>query len=115
MVDEMIHSSDDDRLDGVFHALANRTRRALMRRLSEKPARVNELAAHYDMSVNAISKHLMVLEDAGLIERRREGHTQTLVLAPAALRSAEAWIGDYRGFWSDKLDRFADFMEGGGN
>lgn len=112
MVDNTIHLSEDDRLDGLFHALANRTRRALMQRLAEKPARVNELAAHYDMSVNAISKHLMVLEDAGLVARRRDGHTQTLQLAPEALRNAEAWIGDYHRFWSAKLDRFADFMEG---
>jgi DNA-binding transcriptional ArsR family regulator len=112
MVDEMIQISEDDRLDGLFHALANRTRRALMRRLAEKPARVNELAAHYDISVNAISKHLMVLEEAGLIARRREGHAQMLELTPSALRSADAWMGDYRRFWSEKLDRFADFMEG---
>ena len=112
MVDELLHEPEDDRLDGLFHALANRTRRALMRRLAENPARVNELAAHYDMSVNAISKHLMVLEEAGLVTRRREGRTQFLELTPVALQSADVWIADYRRFWSDKLDRFTDFMEG---
>lgn len=102
---------DDERLDAVFHALSNRTRRQLLSDLSVRPARVNELARPYDMSVNAISKHLFVLERAGLIERRQDGNNQACVLAPAALVDADAWISHYRQYWTTQLKSFAEFVE----
>lgn len=103
---------EDDRLDVVFHALANRTRRKLLADLAKQPARVNELARPYGMSVNAISKHLFVLEEAGLIERRREGTVQSCVLQADALADADRWIAAYRRFWADQLDGLAGYVEG---
>jgi DNA-binding transcriptional ArsR family regulator len=102
---------EDDRLDAVFHALANRTRRKLLADLAKHPARVNKLARPYGMSVNAISKHLFVLEEAGLIERRREGTIQSCVLHADALADADRWIASYRRFWSDQLDGLAGYVE----
>lgn len=104
--------SAEERLDAVFHALSNRTRRQLIADLAKRPARVNELARPYDMSVNAISKHLFVLERAGLLERRQEGSTQSCALTPFALSSASEWIERYRQYWTDQLDGLASFVEG---
>lgn len=102
---------EEERLDAVFHALSNRTRRQLLADLSVRPARVNELARPYDMSVNAVSKHLFVLEKAGLIERRQGGNNQACVLAPAALADADAWISHYRQYWTSQLQSLAQFVE----
>ena len=103
--------TEDDRLDDVFHALANRTRRALLRRLTEGPARVTELAEPHGMSVNAVSKHLFVLEHAGLIRRMKEGHIQACVLDAAPMATADEWIATYRRYWSKQIDQFAKFVE----
>ena len=101
----------DDQLDLVFHALANRTRRQLLADLAERPARVNELARPYGMSVAAISKHLFVLENAGLITRRREGNVQLCLANPIAMSQADEWLVAYRSYWKAQLDSFADFVE----
>jgi DNA-binding transcriptional ArsR family regulator len=106
----MAHSAED-LLDDVFHALSNRTRRALLSRLAEGPARVTELAAPHGMSVNAISKHLFVLERAGLLRRTRNGHVQSCALDAAPMATAEEWMLAYRGFWGGKLDSLAEFLE----
>jgi DNA-binding transcriptional ArsR family regulator len=103
--------TEDDRLDGIFHALANRTRRALLVRLAGGPARVTELAEPHGMSVNAISKHLFVLERAGLIRRAQSGHIQSCVLAAEPMATADEWLRHYRHFWGHKLDQLADFVE----
>jgi DNA-binding transcriptional ArsR family regulator len=105
--------AQDDRLDELFHALANRTRRALLRDLRRGPARVTELARPYGVSINAISKHLMVLERSGLVRRARDGAVQSCVLNAGPLAGAEEWIGAYRDFWEDRIDRLAEFVEGG--
>jgi DNA-binding transcriptional ArsR family regulator len=107
----MIQSTKEERLDDIFHALANRTRRALVRSLALGPARVTELAEPHGMSVNAISKHLFVLERAGLIRRTRNGHIQSCVLEAEPMATADEWLGAYRGFWSQQFDRLADFVE----
>jgi DNA-binding transcriptional ArsR family regulator len=107
----MSELAEDDRLDEVFHALANRTRRALLRTLADGPARVTELAEPHGMSVNAISKHLFVLERAGLIRRARNGSVQSCVLDAAPMASAEEWMRGYRRFWIGKIDRLAAFVE----
>jgi DNA-binding transcriptional ArsR family regulator len=107
--------SEEDSLDDVFHALANRTRRALLRTLATGPARVTELAAPHGISVNAVSKHLFVLERAGLIRRTRSGNIQTCVLEAAPMATAEEWIRGYRRFWSGKIDQLAAFVERRGN
>jgi DNA-binding transcriptional ArsR family regulator len=104
-------AAEEDRLDHVFHALANRTRRALMKELAAGPARVTELARPHGMSVNAISKHLFVLEEAGLISRTRQGHVQSCVLEAGPLASADEWMRFYRRFWGGKFDRLANFVE----
>jgi DNA-binding transcriptional ArsR family regulator len=107
----MTRTSADDRLDDIFHALANRTRRALLRRLADGPARVTELAKPHGMSVNGISKHLFVLEAAGLIRRAQSGHVQSCVLEATPMANAEEWIRGYRRFWNRRLDRLAAFVE----
>jgi DNA-binding transcriptional ArsR family regulator len=104
--------AEEDDLDDVFHALANRTRRALLGMLADGPARVTELAAPHGMSVNAISKHLFVLERAGLVHRTRNGSTQSCVLDAAPMATADEWISGYRRFWGGKIDRLAAFVEG---
>ncbi len=101
----------DDQLDEIFHALANRTRRALLHTLAAGPARVTELAEPFGMSLNAVSKHLFVLERAGLIRRERAGAIQSCVLDAGAMADAEQWIGGYRKFWTGQIDRLADFVE----
>jgi DNA-binding transcriptional ArsR family regulator len=111
--DKMTELAADDRLDDIFHALANRTRRALLRRLAAGPARVTELAKPHGMSVNAISKHLFVLEHAGLIRRTRRGHVQSCMLEAGPMATADEWIGAYRRFWSGQIDRLAEFVEDG--
>jgi DNA-binding transcriptional ArsR family regulator len=103
--------TEDDRLDGIFHALANRTRRALLNNLASGPARVTELAEPHGMSVNAISKHLFVLEEAGLIRRQRDGSIQSCVLAAEPMATADEWLRNYRCFWDRKLDQLAEFVE----
>jgi DNA-binding transcriptional ArsR family regulator len=102
---------NDERLDDVFHALANRTRRALLKRLAGGPARVGELAEPHRMSVAAVSKHLFVLERAGLVRRTRDGHVQALNLDAAPLAGAAEWLAAYRSFWNERLDRLAAFVE----
>lgn len=107
----MLRARHEDQLDEVFHALSNRTRRALVKTLAAGPARVTELAKPHGMSLNAISKHLFVLERAGLIERKRQGSVQSCVLTPRAMATADEWLATYRGFWSRQLDQLADFVE----
>ena len=109
----MSRLAEEHRLDEVFHALANRTRRALLQTLAAGPARVTELAAPHGMSVNAVSKHLFVLERAGLIRRARSGSVQSCVLEAAPMATAEEWLRTYRRFWSRKIDRLAAFVETG--
>ena len=107
----MAHLAPDDHLDDIFHALANRTRRALLHQLAGGPARVSELAEPHGMSVNAISKHLFVLERAGLLRRARNGHIQSCLLEAEPMATADEWLGDYRRFWSGKFDRLAEYMD----
>ncbi len=107
----MTTTIEDDRLDDIFHALANRTRRALLDALAGGPARVTELAEPHGMSLNAVSKHLFVLERAGLIRRARDGSVQSCVLDAGPMADADAWIRGYRRFWDEKIDRLAAFVE----
>jgi DNA-binding transcriptional ArsR family regulator len=107
----MTNLAEDDRLDEIFHALANRTRRALLQSLAAGSARVTELAEPHGMSVNAISKHLFVLERAGLIRRTRNGHVQSCMLEAAPMATADEWIRTYRRFWGGQIDRLAEFVE----
>lgn len=103
--------SDDDRLDLVFQALANRTRRALLKALADGPAKVTDLARPFGMSLNAISKHLSVLERAGLIDRTVTGRVHSCALDAAPMADADEWLRTYEVFWTDRLDRFAQYVE----
>jgi len=98
-------------LDRTFAALADPTRRAILARLSEGHATVGELAEPFDMSLPAVSKHLKVLQQAGLIERRRDGRTQICAVQAAPLQDADAWLAHYRAFWEGNLDSLARFLE----
>jgi len=101
----------DDRLDEVFHALSDRTRRKILARLSRGPAMITELAAPFDMSLPAVSKHLRVLEGARLVSRSVDGRVHTCSLATKPLLDVERWLEYYRAFWTDELDALARFAE----
>ena len=94
-----------DQLSRTFGALADPTRRAILARLADGPAAVNELAEPYAMSTQAVSKHLKVLERAGLISRSKEAQWRPCRLDAAPLDGASEWIDRYREIWRDKLDR----------
>jgi DNA-binding transcriptional ArsR family regulator len=94
-----------DRLSVVFGALADPTRRAILARLAEGEATVNELAEPFDMTLPAISKHLKVLERAGLISRGREAQWRPCRLEAGALREASEWVDSYRTFWESSFDK----------
>jgi len=106
---------DEDRLDLVLRAIADRTRRALLARLVQGPARVTDLAAPFDMSLVAVSKHLKVLERARLIERDIEGRVHRCSFQAEPLREVERWLDHYRVFWTDTLDALARHVEDDGD
>jgi DNA-binding transcriptional ArsR family regulator len=97
----------EERLDLVFHALADRTRRALLRRLGRGPAMVTELAKPFSISLPAVSKHLRVLERAHLVSRRVDGRVHRCSLDPERLSEVEGWLRERRGFWEQTLDSLA--------
>jgi DNA-binding transcriptional ArsR family regulator len=103
--------SADERLDTIFQALGDRTRRALLARLAKTPAMITELAAPFAMSLPAVSRHIRVLEDAGLVARAVDGRVHHCSLNPAALRSAAAWLNHYRHFWQANLQSLARYVE----
>jgi DNA-binding transcriptional ArsR family regulator len=98
-------------LDATFAALSDPTRRAILARLTLGEASVNELAAPFQMSQPAISKHLKVLERAGLIERGREAQWRPRRLQAAPLKEASDWLDGYRGFWEASFDRMAGYLD----
>jgi len=98
-------------LDRTFHALSDPTRRTMLERLAADPGTpVAELARPFRMSKPAISKHLRVLEEAGLLARRRQGRVHHLRLVPAPLETADDWLGRYRAFWEEKLDALERYL-----
>jgi DNA-binding transcriptional ArsR family regulator len=107
-----------DQLSTTFAALADPTRRAILARLAEGEATVNQLAEPFPITVQAVSKHLKVLERAGLIARGRSAQLRPSRLQGAALKEAAEWLGGYRGFWDHRFDRLEehlrDFQKGTG-
>ncbi len=99
-----------DRLSATFAALADPTRRAIIARLAMGETTVNELAKPFDMSGPAISKHLKVLENAGLITRGREAQWRPCRIEPKALKTVDDWLERYRQFWEERLDRIEDYL-----
>jgi DNA-binding transcriptional ArsR family regulator len=102
----------DARLDVVFSALGDTTRRQILARLAEGPASITELAAPFSMTLPAVSKHLRVLERAGLLRREREGWYHWCHLETRPLETAVAFLAKYRPFWEDTLDALAHHVEG---
>ena len=101
----------DDTLSTTFAALADPTRRAILARLAEGAASVTELAEPFAMSMPAISKHLKVLERAGLIERGRDAQWRPCKLKVGPLQLAAQWLGGYRRFWEESFDRLDDYLQ----
>ena len=100
----------DDPLSATFSALADPTRRAILARLSRGEATVTELAEPFEMSMPAISKHLKVLERAGLIERGREAQWRPCRLQAEPLRQVEDWVEQYRTHWEQRFDRLDAYL-----
>jgi DNA-binding transcriptional ArsR family regulator len=101
---------DDARLDETFAALANSTRRAILARLAEGEASVNDLAAPFDLTLPAISKHIKVLEHAGLVTRGRRAQFRPCAIAAAPLAGVADWAEQYRHIWDQRLDRMDDYV-----
>jgi DNA-binding transcriptional ArsR family regulator len=99
-----------DELSSVFAALADPTRRAILARLAQGEATVNELAAPFPVSLQAISKHLKVLERAGLIVRGRDAQWRPCRLDPAPLRHVETWMQQYRQFWVERYEQLDSYL-----
>ena len=100
-----------DRLSATFAALADPTRRAILARLALGETSVGELAKPFDISGPAISKHLKVLEGAGLITRGREAQWRPCKLEPASLKPVDEWLENYRRLWEQRLDRLEAYLE----
>ena len=99
-----------DQLDATFTALADPTRRAIVARLARGDATVNELAAPFDLTLPGISKHLKVLERAGLVARGRDGQLRPSRLRSDPLKDATGWLEHYRRFWEDRFDRLEEHL-----
>lgn len=104
-------SEDPDQLSLTFGALADPTRRAILARLSKGEASVTELAEPFAMSMPAITKHLKVLEKAGLITRGKEAQWRPCQLKAGPLQEANTWIDQYRKFWEERFDRLDEYLK----
>jgi len=105
----MVYYSPD--LDLTFSALSDPTRRAIITRLAGGETSILELASPFDMSLPAVTKHIRVLEKAGLLTRKKRGRVQYCRLNAAPMREATEWLAFYQKFWDDKLDSLANFLE----
>jgi DNA-binding transcriptional ArsR family regulator len=101
---------DEDRLSETFAALASATRRAILARLAEGPATVNELAEPFDLTLPAVSKHIKVLERAGLVARGRHAQYRPCTLDAAPLADVASWAETYRHVWEARFDRMDDYV-----
>ena len=101
---------NSDPLSATLHALADPTRRAILARLAEGEATVNELAAPFEMSLPSVSKHLKVLERAKLISRGRSAQWRPCRIETAPLEAVDGWLGDYRALWEARLDRLETYV-----
>lgn len=101
-----------DGIGGVFHALADPTRRVIVERLVQRPASVKELAEPLAMSLPAVMQHLNVLEEAGVITTEKAGRVRSCRIEPKALREAERWLSGQRTQWERQLDQLGDYLKG---
>ncbi len=97
-------------IDGIFHALGDATRRAMVERLSQGPMSVSRLAEPFDMTLAAVVQHLQVLEECGLVETEKVGRVRSCRIEPAGLDAMEQWIRDRRSIWERRLDRLGDLL-----
>jgi DNA-binding transcriptional ArsR family regulator len=105
-----MQAQQQDQLSTTFAALADPTRRAILARLAQGEATVTELAAPFDLSLPAISKHLKVLQRAGLIEQGRQAQWRPCRLTPEPLRDIADWIGQYRQHWEERFNRIDEYL-----
>jgi len=110
MLNQMVKYSSRT-LNRTFAALADPTRRHILAHLARADSRVTDLARPHNMSLPAVSKHLRVLENAGLLRRRRYGRVHEMRLNAEPLKKAAQWVEEYRKFWEGSLDRLADYLE----
>jgi DNA-binding transcriptional ArsR family regulator len=106
----MVEHSQVEELDRVFSALADPTRRAILQRLTSRPATINEIAEPFPVSLNAVSKHVMVLERAGLLRREIRGREHHCWIEPHPLREADVWLRKYEQFWEQRLDALEAYV-----
>ena len=106
----MVEHSQSAELDRVFSALADPTRRAILRRLTYRPATISEIAKPFRVSLNAISKHVMTLERAGILRRQIKGREHYCWIEPGPLREANEWLEHYRQFWEQRLDALEAYV-----
>jgi len=99
------------RLDATFAALADPTRRTILALLARRERTIGELAGQFTMSLPAVSKHVRVLERAGLARIRRDGRVRRCALRPGPMREANAWIEKHRRYWEASFDRLADYLD----
>lgn len=99
------------RLDAVFHALAHPARRSMLRRLSAGPRNIGELASPFAMTFAGASKHVRVLERAGLVRRKVEGREHVCRIVPQPLKAATDWLADYERYWTTRLDALDAFLK----
>lgn len=106
-----MRNEDTERLNQTFAALANSTRRALLARLSQGEATVNELAEPFNMTLPAISKHIKVLEQAGLIVRGKNAQFRPCTINATPLREVSAWTEQYRHIWEERFDQLDEYIQ----
>lgn len=99
-----------ERLDSIFLALADPTRRAVLRRLSRSPASISELAKPFDMALPSFMKHIRLLEDSGWIRTRKEGRVRTCAIEKKAFTAANGWLSAQRALWDERTDRLEQFV-----
>lgn len=99
-------------LDDVFHALADPTRRAVLKRLGSGPASVKELGRPFEMALPSFMKHIAVLEESGLIASRKVGRVRTCQIRRKNLAAAESWLATQRALWESRTDRLVEYVEG---
>jgi DNA-binding transcriptional ArsR family regulator len=100
-----------DHLSDVLTAISHPARRAIIGQLAAGPARFTDIAKPFDLSLNAITKHLKLLERAGLISREKQGREVLISLRPKPLRLVTGWVNEYERFWSERLDQFEGFFK----
>src|ERR1700740_1251659 len=106
----MVEYTNSTQLDRVFSALADPTRRAILRALTRHPATINEIAKPFPVSLNAVSKHVMVLERAGLLRREVKGREHYCWIEPQPLRDADLWLKKYEQFWEQHMDALEAYV-----